>query len=269
MKEKSYGSFRQITVHDDVDRHAEEISLKGFTIVTGLFTNGELETWRDKIDKVYAEQEAAYGRDRLERIQEVDMCRMPLRYDFDFIQMATHSRVLEVVERILGDWFILNLQNAIINRPGTHHHQSSWHRDLPYQNFVISQPLAINALFAIDDFSPETGGTQVVPFTHRTEILPSDDYIEANRIVASAPAGSAILFDSMLFHRAGNNTSPIVRRAVNHLYTKPIIKPQYDFPRALGEQQHLTPAVSRLLGYDSQVPIDDMKWRDARSQRLD
>lgn len=268
MKDKFYGRIEQAQADDVVARHAEEIAVRGFTIVPNLFTAEELAGWRERIDAVYAKQEAEFGADALTAIQELDMCRAPLLYDFEFIRLAAHPVILSVVQRLLGDWFILNLQNAIINRPNKIHHQSSWHRDLPYQNWVISRPLAINALLAIDEFSTITGGTHVVPFTHKTEVLPSDAYIEANRVVAAAPAGSAIVFDSMLFHRAGANTSQIIRRAVNHLYTTPILKQQYDFPRALGERPGIEPAIARLLGYTSQVPLDDRAWRAARAARV-
>ena len=267
MKEKIYGRIEQTQVSNDVARYTEEIAVRGFTIVPDLFSPAELAEWRNKIDSVYRQQEIEFGRDALISIQELDMCRAPLLYNFEFIKLATHPLILSVVKQFLGDWFILNLQNAIINRPDQVHHQSSWHRDLPYQNWVISRPLAINALLAIDEFSEITGGTHVVPFTHKTEVLPSDAYIAANRVVAAAPAGSAIIFDSMLFHRAGANKSQNIRRAVNHLYTTPILKQQYDFPRALGDRPDFDPATERLLGYTSQVPIDVRAWRNARAAR--
>ncbi len=267
MKEPFYGRFEQTQVGDDVARYAEEIAVRGFTVIPNLFLPAELVEWRKKIDSVYSKQEIEVGRDFLIAIQDLDVCRALLLYDFEFMRLATHPLVLAVVKQFLGDWFILNLQNAIINRPNQTHHQSSWHRDLPYQNWVISRPLAINALLAIDDFSEVTGGTHVVPFTHKTEVLPSDAYIVANHVVASTPAGSAIVFDSMLFHRAGANKSQLIRRGVNHLYTIPIIKQQYDFPRALGERPGIDPTIARLLGYTSQVPIDDRAWREARSAR--
>lgn len=269
MKESSYGSFTQTALKDHVSSYVEEISIKGFTTIPNLFSDDELSLWRQKIDKVYEKQEKEYGRECLISIQELDVCRAPLLYDFSFIELATHPLVIGIVERILGDWFILNLQNAIINRPNSIHHQSSWHRDLPYQNYTISRPLAINALVAIDEFSSKTGGTQLVPFTHKTEVLPSDNYIENNKITANVPSGSVIVFDSMLFHKAGENTSGIVRRAVNHLFTTPMIKQQYDFSRALSNQQnHLNSFQERLLGFSSQVYVNDKEWRNARKRKL-
>jgi ectoine hydroxylase-related dioxygenase (phytanoyl-CoA dioxygenase family) len=268
MAENFYGTLEQTKAEDDISRHVEEIVMRGFTVMPALFSLAELTDWRQKIDSLYERQEHEFGRDALAAIHELDVCRAPVLYDFDFIRMASHPRILTLVRQFLGEWFILNLQNAIINRPGTTHHQSCWHRDLPYQNYVISKPLAITALLAIDEFSEETGGTHVLPFTHKSEVLPSNSYIDSNRIVVSAPPGSAIIFDSMLFHRAGTNRSQIIRRAVNHVYTTPIIKQNYDFPRALGRQEDLDPSTARLLGYTSQVPLDDKVWRQNRAEKL-
>jgi ectoine hydroxylase-related dioxygenase (phytanoyl-CoA dioxygenase family) len=267
-KELFYGRVNQAQSGDDVSAHVEELALEGYTVVSGLYDSEELEGWRRRVDAVYARQEAEFGAGRLEGIGDKDVARAPLLYDFEFARMASHPRVTEIVRRILGDFFILNVQNAIINRPGTGHHQATWHRDLPYQNFVISRPIAISALLTLDEFSEATGGTQVLPFTHKTELLPSARYIEAHRVTAAAPAGSAIVFDAMLFHRAGSNRSQVMRRGVNHVYSTPIMKQNYDFPRALGERPGLDPALAQLLGYTCQVPADEKTWREQRAIKL-
>lgn len=269
MQEKFYGKVEQNVVIDEVSRHVEEIMIKGFSIIPNLITEYDLVNWRTKIDTVYQEQERDFGRNALEAIQELDVCRSPLLYDLDFINIVKHPMVLEIVKQFLGEWFILNLQNANINRPSTNHHQSAWHRDLSYQNYIISKPLAINALWVIDEFSAETGGTSLLPFSHKMETLPSDHYIKGNYTSISASAGSVIIFDSMLFHKAGTNRSTIVRRAINHMYTTPIIKQQYDYPRALATiRDQLTPTLERLLGFTSPVHFDDRAWRKARASRL-
>jgi len=264
MKEKFYGELKQIPCESDLDLYVEEIRNKGFSIIEGVISEEHLNLYREKIDKIYQLQEDHFGSDRLQLIQEKNMCRMPLKYDSFFLKIATNEIVLSIAKRFLGDFFILNLQNAIINTPNEEHHQSSWHRDLPYQNYVISNPLSINALFCIDNFSQETGGTIVVPYTHRTEILPSDRYIQKHSVTATAKAGSVIVFDSMLFHKAGYNSSNAIRRAINHQYQIPLMKQFYDFPKALDGQYSDDPFLAQLLGYTSQTPFDDIEWREQR-----
>lgn len=264
MKENFYGKLNQVECNSDIDLYIEEIRNDGFVIIENVLSEDELKNYRKKIDEVYQLQENELGLEKLTSIKEKNMCRMPLKYDDYFINIATNKTVLEVAKRFLGDFFILNLQNAIINTPNEEHHQSSWHRDLPYQNYVISNPLSINALFCIDDFTVETGGTIVVPYTHNTEILPSDRYIEKHAVTAVAKAGSVIVFDSMLFHKAGYNSSNIIRRAVNHQYQTPLLKQFYDFPKALNGKFSDNKFLAQLLGYTSQVPFDDVEWRRNR-----
>ncbi|CAM2141541.1 Phytanoyl-CoA dioxygenase [Pararobbsia alpina] len=264
-----YGSMAPEQLADRASEHAEEVTTLGYSILPNVVAATELDTWRERIDSTYAAQEAEFGgRAALETIGEADMCRAPLLYDPSFVQLANHPRVLEVVRCLIGDWVILNLQNAIINRPDLRHHQSQWHRDLPYQEWVISRPLAIGALFAIDSFDRETGGTLVLPSTHRQPKIPSQSYLSRHAVQLDAPAGSVILFDAMTFHRAGTNVSERVRRGVNHLYTVPILKQQYDFPRALGDAFTDDPALKQLLGYTSAVPVTALGWRQDRQKRL-
>ncbi|NOR58649.1 MAG: phytanoyl-CoA dioxygenase family protein [Sulfurimonas sp.] len=267
MKENFYGKLNQIECNCEIDLYVEEIKNDGFTIVENILSSEELEKYRKKIDDIYKLQENEFGKDKLSSIKEKNMCRMPVKYDDYFINIATNKIVLDITKRFLGDYFILNLQNAIINTPNEEHHQSSWHRDLPYQNYVISNPLSINALFCIDDFTVETGGTIVVPYTHKIEILPSDRYIKKHAVTAVAKAGSVIVFDSMLFHKAGYNSSNIIRRAVNHQYQIPLLKQFYDFPKALNGKFSDDKFLAQLLGYTSQVPLDDIEWRKKRLDR--
>jgi ectoine hydroxylase-related dioxygenase (phytanoyl-CoA dioxygenase family) len=123
-------------------------------------------------------------------------------------------------------------------------------------------------LFAIDPFTTETGGTIVLPHSHRHDTMPSENYLLQHATQITASAGSVLIFDAMVFHRAGVNRSSQIRRGVNHLYTIPLLKQQYDFPAVLGESFSEDPAIRRLLGYDSRVPKNALEWRRDRVKRL-
>jgi ectoine hydroxylase-related dioxygenase (phytanoyl-CoA dioxygenase family) len=268
QREQFYGGQRPVTLDDAIEYHVEEISSLGYTVVNDVLPESELDGWRKRIDEIYERQEVECGgREVLLAIGDQDLCRAPLLYDQAFLSLARQAKVLAVVNRILGDWFILNLQNAIINRPDEQHQQSAWHRDLPYQSWVASRPLAISALFAIDPFTETTGSTAILPHSHRRELIPSEAYINAHATTVTVPPGSVVMFDAMVFHRAGYNRSQHIRRGVNHLYTVPILKQQYDFPRALGDVFHEDADLRRLLGYTSAVPVDALQWRKSRQNR--
>lgn len=265
--QKHYGNFKQTEIENPIDVFVEEINVKGFTIVDNVFDEETLNSIRNKIDSIYQIQEGKFSRASFEKMQELDMCRAPLLYDNFFIKIAMNATITSIVEKILGEWFILNLQNAIINKPNKEHHQTSWHRDLPYLERISNQPLAINALIAVEDFSTLTGGTHVLPFSHKNIAIPSNIYIKKHEMVAEAKAGSVIMFDSMLFHRAGHNSSPNIRRAINNMYTIPLVKQQYDFSKSVDEKS-LNEEELRLLGFTSQVPENDVVWRNQRLKKF-
>lgn len=266
---QSYGITEQQTGGSAQDLQLEELTIRGYTVVPDVLSSAQLDAARERLDSVYKSQANEFGEDRLKSIKEKDMARCPLAYDEFFLtDIATNEKILSLVKRRIGDYVILHLQNGIINRPNQPHHQSSWHRDLPYQNFVISKPLAVGALFCLDPFTPETGCTEVLPFTHREDKMPSLQYVEANKVPAVAEPGSVIVFDAMLFHRAGYNSSKIIRRGVNNVYVAPILKQQIDLPRALKGKYSDDPVLARFLGYESEVAESPMEWRNGRLKRL-
>jgi len=268
MKKEWYGNINQTILSDEVESYVEDVRIKGFTVLEGIVAESELTVIRELIDEVYSIQVAEFGLEKLKAIDEEDICRFCLKYNEKFISVASNTKVLQVVRRLLGDFHILNLQNAILNRPSKKHRQSAWHRDLPYLNSICSGSLAVSALFAIDDFSELSGGTVVLPYSHKLRELPSNEYIEKQQLSIEIKAGCVVLFDAMLFHRAGDNNSSSVRRALNHMYTIPIIKQQYDISSVLKENKITDSRTRMLLGGTSIVPADDVAWRNAKLEKI-
>lgn len=266
--DRSYGGLNQTSLDAPVDRHIEELNLLGYSILPDVFPAAVVADLRNRVDEVYLKQVAEFGETALRDIGELDLCRAPLLYDPAFIAVAMHAAIHQVLRRVLGGFYILNLQNAIINRPDRPHHQSAWHRDLPHQNWIASQSIAVGALLLIDDFTCENGGTQLLPGSHKRETTPSSLWIERHAKQIEATAGSVLLFDAMILHRAGRNASTLIRRGINHLFTIPIIKQQYDLPRGLGADFQADADTRRLLGYTSQVPVSVLEWRQQRTHRL-
>jgi ectoine hydroxylase-related dioxygenase (phytanoyl-CoA dioxygenase family) len=249
------------------ERAAEDIVLIGYTIVPDVISAARLESIRTKLDSIYEKQVAEVGGEgELHQINDAFTVRAPLAYDDEFLEVATAPPVLSVVEKLLGDYFTLMLQNGILNYPakGTQQNAGAWHRDLNYQHFTSSRPLSISALFCIDPFSKETGGTQVLAASHKTEKFPSEDYVRGHESVVTAPAGSVLIFDSMLYHRGGLNTSANVRRAINHMYTLPFVKQQISFPRTFAGKFSDDPFLRKFLGYESEPGENVAQWRKGK-----
>jgi ectoine hydroxylase-related dioxygenase (phytanoyl-CoA dioxygenase family) len=266
---RTYGIKERLAELDVAGTHAQEIQLVGYSVVEGVVAVEELQRWRDRVDALLLRQtEEGGGVEAMCALGENNTARALLAYDDAFLDLALRSQILEICERLLGDYFILNQQNAVVNPPaGQGHHQSAYHRDLPYQHFVASRPLALSALVCIDAFTAETGGTVVLPGSHKLEGFPSDVVASRSERVLSAPAGACLVFDSMLFHRSGLNTTALARRAVNHVWTLPILKQQIALPGLIRPELIRDARIARLLGCDSEPAKSVADWISRRRAR--
>jgi len=264
---RSYGVNEQEVAADDLAAHAERIRLAGYCVLAGALSAADTADLAARLDEVIRRQTEEFGSERLEQIGDRFTARCPLVDDAAFLKLATHPRLLALVRLLLGDYVVLMQQNGVINPPQEGHTQGAYHRDLPYQHFVSSRPLAISALFCIDPFRTETGATMVIPGSHHVERFPSTAVAASAEVSVNADAGSFVVFDAMLFHRAGDNRSGRVRRAVNNVFSVPIIAQQISLPSALNGRYSDDPELARLLGYDSTPAASVVDWRTRRLRR--
>ncbi len=257
-----YGVLEQRQLRDVVDAHIEEIDVLGFTIVDSGLDPVRIEAIRSRLDGLHAEQAAISGEGMLKA--DEDIVRCPLAVDDLFLTVATLPPVLDICRRVLGENIVLLQQNAVLNRPATQQYQSRWHRDLPYQHFVGSRKLAVNALLCVDDFTRQTGGTVVFPGSHMFAPFPSARLLHRHEVVVEARAGSVIMMDAMLYHRAGVNTSSRTRRGLNHLIGRPLLAQQIDIPRLLDGRHSDDPFLSGYLGYQWNPAVSVNDWRKRR-----
>jgi ectoine hydroxylase-related dioxygenase (phytanoyl-CoA dioxygenase family) len=264
---RSYGVIERGQVPTTAAQWAERIRLAGCVVVPGGFSSAEIADFSNRLDRVMERQVEEFGSDRLAAIGDTLTARCPLAYDEAFVTLATHADVLALCRELLGDYIVLMQQNGVINPAGESHTQQSYHRDLPYQHFTSSRPLAVSALFCIDPFRPDTGATTVIPGSHHLEAFPSDQAAAALETAVTAEPGSFIVFDAMLFHRAGANRSDRPRRAVNQVYSVPIIAQQISLADALPSKYAADPALARLFGFEVAPARSVTGWRERRLAR--
>jgi hypothetical protein len=266
---RRYGVSDQTRSDTDVERACEQIRQLGYGVIDGGYDIEWLSSLSLAFDR--AQQRHALdhgGLDALTAIDEHNTIRLPLAYESLFLELATNSRIQEICRSLIAGYAILNQQNGIINPPnGLRYNQGAWHRDLPYQHFVSSRPLAINALFCLDAFTIENGATMVLPASHKLEAFPSDHFVDTQAVSVTAPAGSFIVLDCMVFHSGGVNVTAKPRRAVNHVYSIPLLRQQIDLPAALGEDFTGTPELRRLLGYDVRQPRSVAEYLAGRAAK--
>ena len=264
IPESSYGILDQSKVEAALDELVEQVRNLGYAILESGYSQSTIEDISDEFDRTLELYVGIYGESRLRSLNEIYTIRSPLAHGgIQFRKLALNDGLLSVLRDLIPGKFILNQQNGVINPPQEKYNQGAWHRDLPYQHFVSSRPLAINALFCVDDFTFENGATFVLPASHKSEPFPSANYIKKNAVQVEAKAGSFILLDCMLFHAGGFNNSLSVRRAVNHVYTIPYFKQQINIPRIIKDFD-LSSEERDIFGFGYIEPCSITEYLSAR-----
>jgi hypothetical protein len=264
-----YGVKEQNHARDDVDVRVEELRLLGYTTLD----SGADASVLDKLSADFKAAQEAYvtelrakGVD-LAAVGEQDTIRVLPVATPQFWDIVFNDRLHTLLTRILGDYYILNQVNGLTNAANRPYTQAAYHRDLPYQHFVSSRPLAINALFALDDFTMENGATRVIPASHKMEAFPSEETVRRNERQIEVPRGTFILLDCMVYHAGSPNRSDHDRRAVNHVFTIPMLRQQLHIPSILQNDSTFSEWQRKVLGFglDEFRSID--AWFAARSRK--
>ena len=124
----------------------------------------------------------------------------------------TDSRLLSLIENILGPDFQISSVVAMCPRPGDEPqklHSDDGHFPIIPRMF----PLVANTLIALDDFTAENGATQIVPRSH---LVKQAVDIDAATVPIEMSAGSLAVWDGGLWHKGGGNvTNKQWRRSLN------------------------------------------------------
>ncbi|ACC40763.1 phytanoyl-CoA dioxygenase family protein [Mycobacterium marinum] len=245
----------------------------GYAVVEDVLDAGFLATTRDRMYLVQERILSEIGQERLSIAGELGVLRLMMKYDPHFFAFLEIPEVLNVVDRVLSDTAILHLQNGFIlpSFPSVatpEVFQNAFHQDFPR---VLSGYVAsVNVMFAIDPFTRDNGATLVVPGTHQRAEKPDASYLTRNAVAVECPAGAMLVFDSTLWHAAGQNISGKDRLAINHQFSRSFFKQQIDYVRALGDTVILDqPArTQQLLGWYTRVVTSLDEYYQPPERRL-
>lgn len=254
-----YGVLQEDCFATALEDAAEQVRRLGYAIVDSGLSVTELREISDEFDSARSAYIEFWGEDRLRSLDELYTVRAPLTHGGTaLLDLAMNSHLMTILGILIEGKFILNQQNGVINPSNSKYNQGAWHRDLPYQHYTSSSPLAVNALFCLDDFTLDNGSTFVLPSSHKAGAFPSKSYVTRNALQVEAKAGQFILLDCMLFHSGGFNRTNKARRAINHVYTIPYFKQQISFPENICAE-NLNDEMREILGFNYREPtsIDD------------
>jgi ectoine hydroxylase-related dioxygenase (phytanoyl-CoA dioxygenase family) len=252
----------------DSDVALERLRNEGFVLIEDAVDAATLAIARRKLDELQRLDVEEFGADALLAMGEYGTLRFPMVRDRFFLELIDLPSTLPLVERVLGPACILHLQNGIVMFPARRHQQAAFHQD--FRPWLNGADVSLNVFLFVDAFAPENGATIVAPASHRLEQRPSDAELERRAVQLSGAAGTALVFDSRLWHRGGVNSTAERRRAINMQYTRAFIRQQVDYAHCLPETEYeaLPERVQQLLGRFVRLPKSSAEFRVPPERRL-
>jgi ectoine hydroxylase-related dioxygenase (phytanoyl-CoA dioxygenase family) len=177
-----------------------------------------------------------------------------------FIDFIMHPLVQAYGQHIFrGNAFYLAQSTGILVRRGCA--AQVMHNDQQPVPFETPMPLYFNVMLALSDFEADMGVTEAVPGTqhrpaprlHRnpaTGLVETLEQVEPVKMVC--PAGSAIVFESRLWHYQGAMHSDKERVSILNGYSLHFVRAQDNYAASLQDEvyESLTDAERAMLGFE-------------------
>lgn len=234
---RQHGIIEQYPCSEPIYETLCELDINGYSIMDSGLSCEQLDYFKNQLEIIYQKQvEEIGGVDKLAKISDCDIVRAPLGYDLRFLEGIWTDQMRHFLSTVFPHNFVLISQNGLLNRSAKDFYQIAYHRDLNFQHWTSTKPLALTILLCLDDFTAENGSTYVIPGSHKVTGFPTDSFVNKYEKQMLAKKGQYVIFDSMLFHRASENHSDKVRPALVQVVGEPFIGSQISIPKMLDKQ---------------------------------
>jgi ectoine hydroxylase-related dioxygenase (phytanoyl-CoA dioxygenase family) len=198
---------------------------RGWAVARRVFQPHELAIWTAEADRLQAELEGGPGRRGrvLNGVERSDRLDPVIDLSPVFARIATHARILDLVQRLHCASPQLFKDKYIAKPPGAAGYAA--HQDLVYwPGFDIDPDRLVTVVVFLDHADGKNGAIECSPGHHRSVLTepgsvadPDEASISPFETVAVDP-GDMLLLHSLTPHRSDSNQSPMMRRTLLFTY---------------------------------------------------
>jgi ectoine hydroxylase-related dioxygenase (phytanoyl-CoA dioxygenase family) len=249
----------------DAAAHVERLHRQGYSIIPDFLSVAALRAVREGLAPFLGRH---HGRNNFEGHRTERVYTLVARARV-FEDLACDARVLALLDAFLKPGYLLTASQAICIHPGETP-QPIHSDDSFYQLPRPRQPISLSTIVAVDAFTADNGGTEIIPGSHawsdaqiagmydgHDADAPARAELAAQLQPLVMPAGACVVFLGTLLHRGGANRSAAPRLAFSNQYCEPWARTQENFflgippPLARG----MAPRLQELLGYGIWAPF--------------
>jgi ectoine hydroxylase-related dioxygenase (phytanoyl-CoA dioxygenase family) len=244
----------------NLDTHVAALDRDGYTIIHEFLSPDDLAEVR-RVLALYLG--ARSGRNNFDGYRTERIYTLVARARI-FWKLALDERVLALAGRYLLPGFLLTASQAIDIAPGET--PQPFHSDDLFYTVPRPRPMiSISTIVAVDAFTADNGGTEIVPGSHlwsdaqlagileqvSAELPEKQQHLARLARAVEMPAGACVVFAGTLVHRGGANQSAGRRCAFSNQYC------QYCQPWAR-QQENFTLAVPTEVAREMPVPLQEL-----------
>lgn len=226
--------------HGIVDRALADLGRDGVAVVPDVLTRDEAA---EALDRLWGASRASEHRGVPPHIVGLDPNDANVRVfnliDLDplFGALVAHPVIDAIVAGLLGQDYIVSNFTADIACAGSE--SMVVHSDLSFVHpEPWTAPASVSAIWCLTDVTAANGGTLHLPGSHRFRTraeVPADP--APLMVPFEAEAGAVVLMEGRVWHTSGRNVTKDEDRALLFgYYSKPYIRPQWNFSVALGAE---------------------------------
>lgn len=220
------------TLTTDLDAARADLDEHGYCLLEGLLPPDRVAAARARLVEL-AIAEIADGTDYVYDNGANQRVWTLLNKGECFVELALDPTVDALMSHLLGPEYLLSNIDANIAGPGGNpmflHADQSFAPE-PWPPYA----LVANAMWMLDDFTPENGATRVVAGSHKLLANPDFTVEQDTTAPVCGPAGTVMVFDGRLWHQTGRNTTADQRRhGILAYYCRPFMRTQENWSLSL------------------------------------
>ena len=185
-----------------------------------------------------------------------------------FLELIDRAYLDQYIKTYFGGNYILNAFGGNLNLKSQFTYASNVHRDV--RTYTREIRLLMNIIIMLDDFTLETGATYLMSGSHLKKEKPSDEEFFSQADRCTGPSCSIVLWDSNIWHAAGENKTNLPRRSLSLIYSTPFMKQQFDYPRSVGYENagSYSESFRQIVGFNARVPASLDEWYQPPEKRF-